>query len=160
MIKPRRHKDTKKKEFHNLVPWCLRGENNSFNTTFLTSRQGLTLIEVVAGIVLLGTLLVTILMAFKAHATQIQAANQRLEAIRQTDRLLMTWMKAESLPGVGESDTFPNNPELRWEMVQSESEPLGRLQAEIMRLEVFSTTELQTERPLTSVELLTATQKK
>src|SRR3954469_13058968 len=55
------------------------------------SRRGLTLVEVVAGLALLATLLVAVL-GTKARVTRQWAhANRRLEAIAAADKLLAAW---------------------------------------------------------------------
>lgn len=55
------------------------------------SRTGLTLIEVVAGLALMGTLLVTVLLGASSHLRQLRAAQQKTIAIESLDRLLSLW---------------------------------------------------------------------
>lgn len=51
-------------------------------------RDGFSLIEVVASLLLVGTLLVTVLTAHRQNARQTRTAQQRLAAIEVLDRLL------------------------------------------------------------------------
>lgn len=55
------------------------------------NRSALTLIEVVAGLALMGTLLAAIMVAGSAHARQAKAAADKREAVIMLDRLLNAW---------------------------------------------------------------------
>ena len=55
--------------------------------------RGATLVEVMAGLVLLGTLLVAIINAKGNHMRQWSQANARLQAIAAADELLDKWWK-------------------------------------------------------------------
>ena len=54
-------------------------------------RGGLTLIEVVIGLLLLSTLLSSLLLSHQRHARQLQLAQRTLAAIDSADRLLADW---------------------------------------------------------------------
>ena len=117
------------------------------------ARRGLTLIEVVAGIALLATLLVSTLAAFRAHASQVRSAKNRLAAIAVADRLLSEWMNAGTLPGIGETEDVPDTKGWRWRIVRPEpTMELRRLNALAVRLEIVDSE--PTPSVLTSVELL------
>lgn len=120
------------------------------------SRSGLTLVEVVAGIALLSTLLVSILMSYGAHAGQIRAARQRVQAIEAADRLLSNWMTLGELPAVGDQDMLPGSDELVWRMVAVPRSERVSLPDEVglMRLEVYQRS--NREHVLTSVDLFTS----
>lgn len=65
--------------------------------------KGLTLLEVVLSLALVGTLLTTSLMAFGRHARQVRRANLRREAVRAADQLLREWFgPAGHVPVAGE----------------------------------------------------------
>ncbi|MDR0608970.1 MAG: prepilin-type N-terminal cleavage/methylation domain-containing protein, partial [Planctomycetaceae bacterium] len=55
------------------------------------NRHGLTLIEVVAAMLLLGTLLVSLLVAFSRHAVQIERSSERLRVIQAAESQLADW---------------------------------------------------------------------
>src|SRR5687767_6965975 len=100
-------------------------------------RAGLTLIEVVAGLALLSTLLVAVLTTKAKLTRQWSLAQQRLRATEAADALLTTWWQ--------EPKTFPRQaagrvdgePGLRWQTTVVANEPLNRLNATVVRLEVF-----------------------
>lgn len=111
-------------------------------------RRGLTLIEVVAGIALLATLLVSILVAHNRHAQQVRQAQGRLAAIEQLDRLLGEWAATgvwQPVGSEGELDGF------MWRVVESGARVPDELGSEIVRVEL-----LEKDRVLASVELLSA----
>lgn len=55
------------------------------------TRAGLTLIEVIAATLLLGTLLVSILLAYGRHATQIKRAEQQVAVINALNTQIADW---------------------------------------------------------------------
>lgn len=59
-------------------------------------RRGLTLLEVMAGIALLSTLLVGVLMSFGGLAKQVTRAAKLSEAVEVADGLLASWYASES----------------------------------------------------------------
>ena len=109
-------------------------------------RRGLTLIEVVAGIAILATLLVSILVAHKIHAEQLRKAQQRLAAIEELDRLLAEWSATGTWQPVGTEGELE---ELQWRVVASDARVPDELGAEIVRVEVFRQNQV-----LASAELL------
>lgn len=116
-------------------------------------RSGLTLVEVVAGLALLVTLLVSILMAFGLHASQIRSAKDRLEATAVADKLLTAWMAGGTLPTVGEReliDTEDGN--TWWRIVEGsgDRQPMG---LHTIKLEIVQRSPGMQESVLTSVEL-------
>ncbi len=120
-----------------------------------SARTGLTLVEVVAGIALLATLLVSLLSAFRAHAAQIRSAQDRLRAIRIADELLATWMAAGVIPAVDEQESIPETTGWSWRIARAESSPdLQKLGAAAVRLEIVEASEDSSARVLTFVELM------
>ena len=59
------------------------------------TRAGLTLIEVVVGLVMLSTVLITLLMSFRQHHDRTNHAIQRMEAAEAADELLSMWVSSE-----------------------------------------------------------------
>ncbi|MEO1527310.1 MAG: type II secretion system protein [Planctomycetota bacterium] len=58
------------------------------------SRRALTLIEVIAGLALMGTLLTVVLVAGSKHASQLKQAERKREATRRLDALLTHWSQS------------------------------------------------------------------
>jgi prepilin-type N-terminal cleavage/methylation domain-containing protein len=55
------------------------------------NKHGLTLIEVVTAMLLLGTLLVSLLVTFSRHAVQIEKSSERLRVIQAAESQLADW---------------------------------------------------------------------
>jgi len=99
-------------------------------------RRGLSLVEVVAGVALLATLLVGIVLAAGRHGAQLRAAEQRLAAVRAADRLLAQWYGEPAGPPRDATGPVTGAPGLVWRtrpLVQPDAEQLG---LEIVRLEI------------------------
>ncbi len=136
-------------------------------------RAGLTLIEVLAGLALMGTILVALVRAKSDSALQWHEANRRLEGIEAAEHLLRRWttpapgmtpgIPATSMAG-GErsvpleaSGSIEDYPHLRWQtriVTNPQAEFLG---AQVVRLEILRAETLQPAKqdaPLAYVELL------
>lgn len=114
------------------------------------ARTGLTLIEVVAGIALLATLLVSVLAAYRDHARQIKRASARLSAVNALDDLLAQFHDANKLPPPGSAGDVVGIPNLRWQASQRASDIP---QTTILAIAVLESTTTQDEA-LAKVELL------
>lgn len=124
--------------------WCNR-----------SSRRGITLVEVVVGIALLATLLVMILLAFRAHATQIRQAQDRLEAIRLADTLLAVAWSGSGTLHAGQQAELPDHPGWLWRVVPGASPlPPALSGGTIVQLEIVAREPGVSDRRLTQVELL------
>ncbi|MDR2706330.1 MAG: prepilin-type N-terminal cleavage/methylation domain-containing protein [Planctomycetaceae bacterium] len=55
------------------------------------NKHGLTLIEVVTAMLLLGTLLVSLLVAFSRHAVQMARSSERLRVMQTAESQLADW---------------------------------------------------------------------
>ncbi len=114
--------------------------------------MGLTLIEVLAGIVLISTLLVTVLVTSGKHTRRIAEAQRQLQAAGALDRLMAQW-HASNLPYPGATTGhLPDYPEWFWKSswrVLPTDNPQWPVQ--VLRVEVFSPDE---DLPLAQVELL------
>lgn len=119
-----------------------------------SGRTALTLIEVVAGIALLATLLVSILTTHQLHADQVRSAQDRLTAIRLANDLLATWSVGGELPAIGTEEELPGMAGWRWRIVKGEPVAIGRYSLQVVRFEVVRSSADRSERVLTAVDLL------
>ncbi|MDO5554807.1 MAG: hypothetical protein Q4G68_13700 [Planctomycetia bacterium] len=55
------------------------------------TRVGITLVEVITAMALLGTLLVTLLVGFGRHMSQIERSTERLAVMAAAEELLTQW---------------------------------------------------------------------
>lgn len=134
------------------------------------SRTGLTLIEVVAGLALMGTLLVAVLLGASSHLRQLRTARQKTSAIESLDRLLPFWSRdgfsQESLPecallakvhlfALDMSVASAEDPDAIGVRVQSRplAESTG-FRLEVVRLEAWASHDQLDGTPLTWVEVL------
>jgi prepilin-type N-terminal cleavage/methylation domain-containing protein len=99
-------------------------------------RRAFTLIEVVASLMLMGSLLVGILVAHRRHAEQIRRADQRIMAAKLADRILSKWSSDGSWGGGKTEGRIDGTDEFTWRWrVESDSQ-LSRVGAAIGRLEI------------------------
>lgn len=118
-------------------------------------RHGLTLVEVMASIALLGTLLVGIVMAKSRHTHQWSKAQRKLQAVQAADSMLSSWWAdARSIPREGEGQIQATQP-LRWTTRVIASPHARALRTQVVRLEIFDS-ELTAGDPqaIASVDLL------
>ncbi|MEZ6055063.1 MAG: hypothetical protein R3C02_27420 [Planctomycetaceae bacterium] len=111
------------------------------------------MIEVVSGLLILATLLVSILMAFNVHSRQIKSAAERLAAIELTDQLIASWYQAGELPEPGAEEFFIAQPNLKWR-VSSVATDVSPIPAQVLRIEVFEIDSLREPERLATVEIL------
>jgi type II secretory pathway pseudopilin PulG len=114
----------------------------------------LTLVEVVAGLVLLATLLASILVAFGSQAAQIRAARDRMAAIDMADRLLSEWTSQNAIPAVGTQQSLPGTENWSWRVVANKSAELERTGVSSVCVQVFRSPQTGTERVLASVDVI------
>lgn len=117
-----------------------------------SKRSALTLIEVVASIALLSTLLVIMLKTYSAHVRQINRADQKLIACAAIDTLLAeTFRGSEPLP-VNREGAFANNPDYLWRSTEVPSHSSNpSWQTKTIRIDAVF---LATNESVASVELL------
>jgi prepilin-type N-terminal cleavage/methylation domain-containing protein len=100
-------------------------------------RRGLTLVEVVAGLALLSTLLVAVLTT-KARVTRQGAhAQRRLEAVAAADRLLAEWWPRRDEFPRQSSGRMPGDSGLAWRTAAISNQPLNALRTSVIRLEIL-----------------------
>ena len=109
------------------------------------------MIEVIAGTTLMAVLLVSLLMAYGAHAAQIRRSHQRLVAVDVLDRLLSqriveggTLMPAPQVMAI-ESGLY-------WRTAEIQSPVANRLKSKVIRWQISDAPNAET--PLAMVDLL------
>jgi type II secretory pathway pseudopilin PulG len=116
--------------------------------------QGLTLVEVIAGLALLATLLAAILVAFGRQAAQMRKSRDRLKAVELADRLLGDWSAQNAIPAIGTEQTLEGTKDWRWRLVEAGSADLDAAGLAAVRLEVFRPIVGTPDQVLASVDLL------
>lgn len=119
-------------------------------------HRGMTLIEVVAALVLMATLLTTALAAYGRTIRQQKVVQNRTQALLLAEEKLASWIAVGPLgqqlpePLKQVSEAFEESPEWMWRLTRLDREvlvhhPEIRLEMEIFRFEIFRTTEEQSE---------------
>jgi type II secretory pathway pseudopilin PulG len=114
----------------------------------------MTLIEVVAGLVILGTVLASLALARGRFARQWAAADRKLVAARALDALIANWMES-SIP-INRQGRLPNAKNCVWRTRASRNPGTSKLGAEVVRIEVFDLADAERSNatPVVSVDLL------
>lgn len=116
-------------------------------------RGGLTLVEALAGTAILGTLLVGLLLASSRLAVQTRSAERRMEACRIAEMMLSLWWKeADKIPRDKSADV-PGCSGWRWQTRVESNRDAKALGAEVVALEIYSTSQ-DDEVPAARVEIL------
>jgi hypothetical protein len=118
----------------------------------------MTLIEVVAGMALLGGLLSGVLVAYGRHVCQVRRAQLRIEAATAADRLLAGWFSgAEDGVRRHGSGRVPGKTRLRWRThLLEDARVEGATGIQVVRLEIFEESKTLSEEkiePLVFVDL-------
>ena len=102
-----------------------------------SQRMGLTLIEVLGGLLLLATLLVAILISHRQQLTQVQRAHQIHDAIDLSQQQLSVWFSgAEELPHQA-SGFLDDARRYRWRTVVTDTSLRDPHGIDTVRYEVF-----------------------
>lgn len=117
-------------------------------------QRAFTLVEVVASLMLLGTLLVGILTAHRRHVEQIRNAKTRLAAIAVAENLLEQWRKEGTWGAVARGGTIKGSSEFAWRWTVTTPPELQQLGATKGRLEIVRAGAVN-DVPLVAVELVT-----
>ena len=96
----------------------------------------MTLVEVVAGLALLGSLLVGLLLARIALSRQRTQADQRLEAVEGCDRLLSAWQASGQKVPHRSSGRANNGGHLKWSTRVLRTLTIETTAIEVVRLEI------------------------
>ncbi len=99
-------------------------------------RAGLTLIEVVAAIAILGTVLVGVVMAKARHTHQLALTERRNDALRAADELLASWWTEPQGVPVAQSGEFEAGVPLAWETRWVPNRAVEELGARVLRVEI------------------------
>lgn len=115
----------------------LTGRDNETNRR-ASSARGLTLVEVVAALVILGILLALMVKASTQSSRQLALAEQRLAAAKEADRIIAGWFAAGTPIEPGLSGQVPGTPTLYWETVARDDAGLQPLGAKVVQLRMFA----------------------
>lgn len=134
-------------------------------------NSGLTLVEVIFSLVLVGTLMVTLLMAHRRNTDQLALAEKQLVAIDALDQMMGAFYKSsngQSSDGqssngqASEQPLFeqttgevPSRPELRWRRFVRNEGTAGGHVAVVLRVEVFAPS-FREGKTLADVEVITS----
>ena len=115
------------------------------------AHSGATLIEVLAGLVVLGTVLSSVLIARGRFLRQYGDAQQKIAAARAADALLEKWMTGppETIP-LGEQP-LDGSADFRWRTQRIINPDAARLESQVIRLDILRQRDA---KPLVSVEFL------
>ena len=119
----------------------------------LSSRKAFSLIEVVASICLLGTLLVTVLVAYRNCSQQVRTAQKRLAALEALDQLLVEYSQPNSELLLESEAKLPGDNPFYWSVSQVDDVNARLLGAGVLRIELFDPEFLDGET-LATVEIL------
>ena len=120
---------------------------------------GLTLLEVVAALAIMGTILAGVVMAKSRHTRQLALAQRQAVAVRAADELISAWWTASRGVPIGLSGTTPTAENLAWETHLVENQAIQALGARVVRVEIRDVTPGQqpsadSAAPLVAVELV------
>ena len=118
--------------------------------------KGFSLVEVVIGLVLMATLLVSTLLAYGAHQHQRALANAGIEAVAIADELLHRMSNSrDGIPSVGRG-VIPGKPSWFWETtIVGTTLPAG-VPLQVIRFQVGRVTSEGAVQSLTSVDVVEA----
>lgn len=117
-------------------------------------RRGLTLVEVLASLAILGLLIGSVLVARARHVHQWALSQQKARAVAAADLLLAAWWSnPASLPSEG-SGGLPGMPQALWNTRTIPDETLADLASVRVRFEVHSTLRAERDEPLVRVDLI------
>lgn len=118
-------------------------------------RSGVTLIEVLAALALLGSLAVAMVLSRGRLREQHALAEKKLEAVAVADAMLSQWWEGEGrqVP-VGHSGEVAGSPGWAWETESITNRELSRFDAQVIRLRILDTSMLGNPIELTSVDVV------
>lgn len=113
--------------------------------------RGLTLIEVIASIALLGALMVAMLTVHSKHTRQVKLAAKKQTAATLADELIGGWFKSPEPFPANTSGQFVNNSDFRWTTQAQRMSANGNWKTVVIKLQVWHQS---TSQPLIEIELL------
>jgi len=125
----------------------------------MSRRRGLTLVEVLAGAALLGTLLVAILVARGRLTAQNRLADERIEACAVLDELVADWWdkRADEPIPRNAGGVVPGRNAWQWRTRIVADREANGLGGEIVRVELFADSRTALT-PAAAVDLLLPTE--
>jgi hypothetical protein len=123
-------------------------------------RAGTTLVEVLAALVLTGSLLVALVLAKSRHERQWDTAQRRLAAVRAADQLLAGWWAEPGSMPLSGTGVVEDQPQLLWRTSLVSNTPVEQLGARVLQLELLAADGRVHEPPLAMVELVVPGQNK
>ncbi len=115
--------------------------------------RGLSLIEVVIGMALLGLFLASIFIAQAKLTRQSVIARQKALAISATDTLLASWATDWASFPTDDSGTIPDHDNLQWQTQSQDAAELEELGIAKVQLTITDTTVNNAEEPILQLEL-------
>ncbi|MEO1524021.1 MAG: type II secretion system protein [Planctomycetota bacterium] len=107
-------------------------------------RSGLTLIEVVVALVLMGSVLVGSLLAFSAHRKQLSIANKQIEATIIAESLVRELSARQSGMPSSERGLVPGYPNWMWQTSIAGQAEVATVNMRVIQFEILD----MTDRPL------------
>ncbi len=117
-------------------------------------RRGLTLIEVVAGLALMGTLVAAMLSAKSRFTGQYHYAQRVLTAVDAMDALLVNRWPTISAIEDSESGDFDDQEGLMWRAAVVDDQAAADWHCRVMRVDVLDSLSEPGDPPLATVDLL------
>jgi len=106
------------------------------NWTNCSRRSGLTLLEVLAAVAILGTILVGVVMAKSRHTRQLAATGRLDAAVRAADELIAAWWASPNGVPVDQSGELGTEGSLTWRTRVVANKEIEALGARVVRVEV------------------------
>ncbi len=117
-------------------------------------RAGHTLIEVLAAIAILGTILVGVVLAKSRHTRQIERTQRQNAAVRAADELIAGWWASSRGVPVGDSGVTASDASLAWKTHVVANREIEDLGARVVRVEIRIVDGKQEREPLVTVDLV------
>ena len=102
-------------------------------------QPGLTLLEVIVALALMGTVLVSSILAFSSHRRQLSVAQKRLEAIAIADELLARLQSQQGGVPVPSSGLVVGKPGWNWQTSVVGTTTIATVPLQVIRFEVNQT---------------------
>src|SRR5690349_10700859 len=131
---------------------CPRQPMNRRSTNFFSARRGTTLVEVIAALVILGTILAAMLIARGRFVRQDVQARRRIEATRALDALVHRWMNGpvSAIP-VQATGSLGDDSGQTWSTHLMRDPAAEEIGARVLHVDVFDRSERQ---PIVALDLL------
>lgn len=117
------------------------------------SLGAFTLIEVLAGLAILSSVLVGVVLARSEHSRQWIDAQHRLEAIEAADKLASTWWSQSRFPAPGHGTTGKKTL-FHWRTTRKTNRDLESHGVQPIRLELFDSSPGENSTPIIHVDFL------